>query len=307
VARSLTVVGLGEALFDVFADRQVLGGAPLNVAVHAHQMAAALGVRGVPASRVGADDLGRRLLDELAARGVPTVGIQRDADRPTGTVLVTLRGSEPSYQIVEDTAWDWLEFTDDWSALARQADAVCFGTLGQRSPQARATIELFLQAAPQAIRMFDVNLRQHYYSAGIIHHSCMLATVVKLNEHELPEVHRLLGLSARGSSPDGHAVALREHFGLGAVVLTRGADGTALYTAAGKTEGARAHYPAQPDADSVGAGDACAAGILLGMLQEWPPERVVTLANAAGAYVASQPGATPQLPPSLLQNGLFRE
>jgi fructokinase len=294
------VVGLGEALFDVYSDRQVLGGAPLNVAVHAHQMGAGLGGRGIPASRIGSDELGRRLIDELTARGVPTEGLQHDAQCPTGSVLVTLQGGEPTYEIVEDAAWDRLAFTADWQRLAMESAAVCFGTLGQRSAPSRAAIGQFLRNAPQAIRMFDVNLRQSFFAADVIRESCALATVVKLNESELPQVYRLSARSSGTETPDQQASALREQFGLDAVVLTRGEAGTVLYTAAGKTEGKPAHYPPAAGADSVGAGDACAAGVLIGMLLGWPAGRIVTLANAVGAYVATQPGATPQLPRSVL-------
>jgi fructokinase len=263
-------------------------------------MAAILGGRGIPASRIGDDALGRRLVSELTARGIPTLGLQYDAASPTGEVLVTLKDGEPSYDIVADVAWDRLEFTDAWRDLAGHCDAVCFGTLAQRSPHARATIERFLQAAPQAIRMFDVNLRQHYFTAALIRQSCTLASVVKLNEDELPRVHRLLTLAADAATSDEQATALRAHFGLEAVVLTRGAAGTVLYTPRTRTEAAPVAFPREPGADSVGAGDACAAGILIGMLLGWPPEQIVGLANATGAYVAAQPGATPPLPAEVL-------
>ncbi len=296
------MVGLGEALYDVYADRQVLGGAPLNVAVHAHQMGAGLGGQGVPASRVGPDELGRRLIDELRARAIPTSGLQLDPERPTGTVLVTLEGKEPTYEIVADRAWDRLEFTAEWKRLAGNCGAVCFGSLGQRSPQSRATIRQFLQQAPRAIRMFDVNLRQEFFTADLIAESCALATVVKLNAHELPQVCRLLAVCSGTDTPLRQASILREQFRLDAVVLTRGVAGTLAFTAAGIVEGEPAHFLPSPDADSVGAGDACAAGILMGMLLDWPDERTLTLANAAGAFVAAQPGATPQLPRSILES-----
>jgi fructokinase len=265
-------------------------------------MATALGGCGLPASRIGRDELGRRLSAELEARGVPTSALQHDEERPTGRVLVTLDAGEPSYEIVEDTAWDRLAFTDDWQRLAGACSAVCFGTLGQRSPQARATIEQFLRHAPQAIRMFDVNLRQWFFTAELIRESCALATVVKLNESELPQVHRLLGLGEEHVEAQDHQASdLLAQFYLDAVVLTRGAAGTVLYTAAGKTETAPVSDPPAPGADNVGAGDACAAGILLGMLLDWPARRTLALANAAGAFVASQPGATPRLPADLLE------
>jgi fructokinase len=302
--RVITIVGLGEALFDVYPDRQILGGAPLNVAVHAHQLASAVGGCGIPASRIGRDDLGARLLGELTARGVPTAAIQHDEHRPTGRVLVTLRGREPDYDIVPDAAWDRLEFTDDLKRVAATCDAVCFGTLGQRSPQARETIVRFLEQARQAVRLFDVNLRQNFFSAEIIEQSCAQSSAVKVNEEELSKIHRLLALTGEASgmtSQDRQAYALRERFALDSVVVTRGPAGTVLYTASGKTEAEPARYEPNPDADSVGAGDACAAGILMGSLLGWPAGRIVALANAAGAYVASQPGATPRFPRKLLR------
>ena len=295
------MVGLGEALFDVYADRQVLGGAPLNVAVHAHQMVVTLGGQGIPASRIGPDELGRRLIDELTERAIPTVGLQFDPERPTGRVLVTLHDGEPTYDIVPDTAWDRLEFSADWKGLAGQCRAVCFGSLGQRSPQSRATIGEFLRHASQAIRLFDVNLRQDFFTADLIGESCALATVVKLNERELPQVCRLVASGTETATQAHQASGLRAQFGLDAVVLTRGAAGTVLYTAEGKVEGEPAHYPRSRDADSVGAGDACSAGLLIGMLLDWPAARTLTLANAAGAFVATQPGATPQLPRTVLE------
>ena len=158
----LTVVGLGESLFDVFDDRQVLGGAPLNEAVHAHQLLAPLGGRGVTVTRVGSDELGHRVLDELQQRQMSVDWVQRDARWPTGRGLVTLENGEPTFEIVADVAWDWLEFDAAAAQLAAQCDAVSFGTLGQRCEPARRAIQQFVEHAPQAIRLFDVNLRQHY-------------------------------------------------------------------------------------------------------------------------------------------------
>ncbi len=295
-----TIIGLGEALFDVFPDREVLGGAPLNAAVHAHQLVRGLGGFGLPLSRVGQDELGGRLLEELSARGIPVLGIQIDERKPTGRVLVTFRDGEPDYEIAEDVAWDWLEFDENWQQLADGCHAVCFGTLAQRSPRSRSTIQSFLRHATNAIRMFDVNLRQSYFSAEIARQSVELATVVKLNEAELPRVVRLLGIADENATPEEQAEALRRRFGLEVVVLTRGAEGTLLFSNQGTIAGESIHYPLQAGADSVGAGDACSAGILVGLLLGWPLQDVVGLANAAGAFVASQPGATPELPRSLI-------
>lgn len=296
----LTIVGLGEALFDVFPDHQTLGGAPLNVAVQAHQLVAAVGGRGVVVSRVGRDEPGGRLLAELAARGMPTDAVQVDDTHPTGRVVVSALGAEVEYRIADDVAWDHLEFSDPLRALAGTCAAVCFGTLGQRGPRSRATIVQFLRHANRAVRLFDVNLRPGASPDDLIRESCALATVVKLNSGELPRVAAALGLPAGSGSQDAQAGALRERFALDAVVLTRGAAGTALYSADGKTEGRPVSDPPHPAADAVGAGDACAAGFLVGRLLGWPAGRVVALADALGSYVASRPGATPALPPRLL-------
>jgi fructokinase len=297
MAAPLLFVGLGEALFDVFPDRRILGGAPLNVAVHAHQLAAGVGGVGVVASRVGDDDLGRAIRADLATHGMPTGWVQIDARRPTGQVRVTLQGREPTYDIVADVAWDHLAWEPAWADLAAGCAAVCFGTLAQRGPAAAATIRRFLDAAPQAVRLFDVNLRQEFYAADVLRAGLARATAVKLNEQELPEVAGMLGLIANG--PDDQAEALRRAFGLRYVVLTRGARGTMLYTADGKIDRGIVSYPLEPGADSVGAGDACSAGLLVGLVLGWPPERAVDLANRAGAFVASRPGATPILPEEL--------
>lgn len=294
------IVGLGEALFDLFPDGAILGGAPLNVAVQAQQAAAVLAGRAVPVSRIGRDELGERLLAELAARGVETRFLQQDERHPTGRVLVTLEAGEPQYEIVRDVAWDHLAWTDELRQLAETCGAVCFGTLAQRSPAARETILRFLDHAPQAVRLFDVNLRQEFFTPEILRQSCQRATMVKLNQHELPHVCRLLGLEGESATADDQAAALRRAFDLTAVVLTRGAAGTALYDHNGRTVGEPVRYPRHARADSVGAGDACSAGLLVGRLLDWPAARVVALADHMGAFVASQPGATPTLPASIL-------
>ncbi len=305
-----TIVGLGEALFDLFPDRQILGGAPLNVAVHAHQLGGIVGGRGLVVSRVGQDDLGNLLLDDLRGRNMTTDYVQTDPDHPTGRVYVSFNddGSH-GFEIVRNVAWDWLQFDPDMESLAVACDAVCFGSLAQRDAQSRNTIYRFLNAARRAVRLFDVNLRQDYFSRDVLTRSCELATAVKLNDEELPVVARLLNLRGApggdASDADGLAGELLKRFNLRLVALTRGAKGTALYTpdASGprKLEQPAVSYPAAEGADSVGAGDACAAGLLVGMILRWPLTRTLELANHAGAYVASRPGATPAMPDDLLE------
>lgn len=301
---AFTIVGLGESLFDVFPDRAVLGGAPLNVAYHAHQLCSASGGRGVVASRAGTDELGRRLLDELRTRGLTTEFVQIDAAHPTGRVDITLRQGEPTYDFLADVAWDYLEWTAAWRTLAESCDAVVFGTLAQRCPTSRTTVQYFVEAAKQAVRLFDVNLRVTFFDADSLRRGAELATAIKLNEDELPIVLRLLGLadtSANAEHSDGARRLLQAFapFGLRHVVVTHGEQGTEMWTRDGSIRGQVARFERHPQADNVGAGDACSAGLLWGWLNHWPAEKTISLANRLGAFVASQPGATPAIPDEL--------
>jgi fructokinase len=293
MASDTIIVGLGEALFDLLPGGRVLGGAPLNVAYHAHQLLAGHGGAGIVASRVGADALGDEIIAALTCRQMSPSFVQRDLERPTGTVKVTLAAGQPTFEIVDDVAWDRLEFSPPWAELARTASAVCFGSLAQRSPTSRETIWQFLDAAGQAVRLFDVNLRQKYYDYTVIVESCRRATIVKLNEEELPIVADLLALPI--GPPLFRIAQLRARFELAAVVYTRGRRGTMLITDK-VIAPPPVSYPAMANADAVGAGDACTAGILVGWLRGLPPAEVADLANHVGAFVASQPGATPALP-----------
>jgi fructokinase len=296
----LIVVGLGEALFDCFGeDRFVLGGAPANFAVHSNQLLAGRG-EGVVASRIGDDDLGDRYVTEIANRGMSTDYLEETADFPTGTVDVELDAGKPTYQITENVAWDHLEYTDAWAELAPRASAVCFGTLAQRSPESREAIHDFLKNAPHALKVCDINLRLHYYTAHIIRASLTAADVVKLNEEELITVGKALDEEVLEASTDERVERLIREFDLRLLALTRGKDGTVLYAAGEKVTGEPAEFSKHPHADDVGAGDACCAAIAVGWLLEKPLPEIANLANRVGAYVASQPGATPVLPQEIL-------
>ena len=304
-------VGIGEVLFDVFQDgRQALGGAPLNVAVHAHQLAAALGMgEGIVVSSVGDDALGQHLLASIRARAMSTRHVFIDPKHPTGRVSVFIRDGEPGYQIELPAAWDYIAPSDSLDALAARCHAVCFGSLAQRSPVSRDTIRRFLERAPQAVRLYDVNLRQNTisgekgYSAEIVDTSCRLATVIKANQTELVTICKLLGIDAAanstGSDNRRRLESLLARFPVRAVVLTRGGEGTLLFTRDCEISVDVTPIP-QEQLHPVGAGDACSAGILLGLALGWEEARVVDVANRMGAWVASQPPATPVLPDSLI-------
>jgi fructokinase len=293
-----TIVGLGEALWDVLPGGQILGGAPLNVACHVHSLLRSHGAGAIVASRVGTDSSGDAVVRELERRGMTATFVQRDAKHPTSTVSVTLAAGQPTYAFANEIAWDHLEFTPRWAELAESCDAVCFGTLAQRSPQSRRAIWEFLDAAPQALRLFDVNLRQSFYDRECIVESCRRATLVKLNDQELDAIAQMLNLPA-GTHVD-RLQRMSDKLGPEAVVFTRGARGTLLVHRNGVEDPQPVTYPAAANADTVGAGDACSAGILAGRLLKWPPARTAALANRLGAFVASQPGATPELPAELV-------
>jgi fructokinase len=309
--KQLTIVGLGEVLFDVFEDgTATLGGAPLNVAVHAHQLASTLGVgEGVVVSRIGIDAHGDQILESLAKRGMCTEHIQFDPMHPTGTVSVFMNGAEPGYQIDANAAWDFLERKESLDELAARCNAVCFGSLAQRSKQSRDVIQAFLANASRAIRLYDVNLRRNTvtdepgYSTEIIEQSCELATMMKVNCAELIELCGLLDITAPPICDEDDlataAARLMQKFPIESLIVTRGAKGTTLFTKGGEFNG---HLPlvSLDDVHPVGAGDACSAGVLFGSMLGWHADETIDLANQMGTWVASQLSATPALPPSIL-------
>ena len=298
----LNVVGIGEALFDCFPGGNLLGGAPVNLAVHADQLLRQVGGGGTVVSAVGQDELGSQIRQELSARHMTADFLQVSPDHPTGTVQVSVdKAGHPEYEITENVAWDHIQQTSATNRLAESCSAVCFGTLAQRSPESRKTIQKFLSAASQTRRVCDLNLRQQFYTAEIIKCSFEAANVVKLSEEELSIATRVLEL--KGSSPedtDSQAVLLCERFKLDLLALTRGARGTVLFRGDERAEAEVPTYTSSPQADSVGAGDSCCAAIVTGLLLKWPTQRIVGLANQVGAYVASQRGATPQLPSEIV-------
>ncbi len=293
-----TLVSIGEALFDVFPDHRQLGGAPLNLALCADQLLRPHGGQAIIVSRIGQDAAGNDMLDALRQRGMCIDYMQSDPDRPTGSVIVDLdTDHQPTYDILPG-AWDVIQFDPDIESLARRADAVAFGTLAQRDAQSRNTIYRLLDTARRAVRLFDVNLRQDDIDRRVIQRSCESASIVKLNEQELPRIIKLLGLNGEGNDA---AEVLRKRFKLEMVALTRGVRGTRLFTSNGIVDGEATSYPPAEGADAVGAGDACAAGLLAARLLRRPKQQIADLANRCGAFVASQPGGTPILPPGLIE------
>jgi fructokinase len=274
-------------LWDVFPDGRRLGGAPLNFAYHAGR----LGGSGAIASRVGSDDLGREALERAAEMGLAVDHVQADPSLPTGTVTVELdEAGVPDYTIHEHVAWDALEFTPALAELAAGADCVAFGTLAQREKRSRRTIGRFLDAAAGARRIFDVNLRQSFYSREVIERSLELATVVKLSGGEIEVLCDLLEM--REVEQVERLRELISRFSLELAALTLGSGGCVLAT---EISAARAPSPEVEVVDTVGSGDAFAAALAVGMAEEMPLEDLARFSNLAGAYVAARAGATPPM------------
>jgi len=289
-----TIVGLGETLWDVFPDGARLGGAPLNFCCSAAELAGAA-ARVVMVSAVGNDEFGQPAIDALAVHQVDTSCVQRN-DQPTGQVLVELDDAGvASYRFADDGAWDQLLWNEDLRQLAASCQAVCFGTLGQRSEHSRRTIQRFVGAtADFALRILDVNLRAPFFSDDVIRESLALANVLKLNEDELPHLASLFGISGT------HVEVMRQlaqQFQLRSVALTRGANGAILLS-----DDVESDLPGieVKVADTVGAGDAFTAAMTLGLLAERSVDRINQHAIATAAFVCSSSGATMKFPENLL-------
>jgi fructokinase len=277
------VVVLGEALVDVFDGTDVPGGAPFNVA----RNLAALGAPPLMVTRVGMDPRGRRLVDGLRVLDMPLDGVQYDADRPTGAVDVTLRDGQPSFAIADDAAWDHLDTALAADATRRaQPRIACFGTLAQRTPASRAAIRACL-AATDALRVLDLNLRGQAGERECAAESLLLADVVKVNEDELAQLLRWFAGDGSAAMPTGgesgdaldraRTSTLLRAFDLQRLVVTRGALGWACMSRDGQVlEGGA---PPVAVVDTVGAGDAFTAVLLLGEVRGWAT--AATLAHAA--------------------------
>ena len=288
VAKPRIVVGLGELLWDLLPSGKQLGGAPANFAY----ISSLFGNRSVVASRVGADTLGDAALDRVTTLGLEDGCVQRDQCRATGTVGIEIdKHGQPTFTIFENVAWDHLEWTPDWQKLAAGADVVCFGSLAQRSEESRNTILLFLKTTREdALRIFDVNLRQSYFSREVLTGSLELADVAKLNDAELPLVLASCGLPVRNELEN--ARVLRLEFDLDLVCVTRGGHGSLLIS---ETE-SNAHPGYQVTvSDTIGAGDAFTAALAHHFAQGESLATINRIANRVGSWVASLPGATPRI------------
>lgn len=284
------IIGLGETLWDVFPEGKQLGGAPANFAHHASQF----GHPAIAISAVGNDALGNEIVALLEERGL--THLLPRVDCPTGTVQVTLDAQGiPSYEIVENVAWDNIPFTPEMEEVAKHARAVCWGSLAQRSEVSRTTINRLLDATPaDCLKIFDINLRQHFYTKEIIENSLRRADVLKINDEELELLTPMLNLPVGDERTK--AQRLLQAYDLQLVVLTCGTNGSYVFTA----EADSFHEtPMVEVADTVGAGDSFTAAFCAALLRAKPIVDAHRLAVQTSAYVCTQKGAMPQLPETL--------
>ena len=287
------VVGMGEALWDVLPDGKKIGGAPANFAFHAGQA----GMDSRVVSAVGNDALGEEALAALEGKGLNIEAVAR-VEFPTGVVNVSL-GEQgiPQYDICEGVAWDNIPFTPALANLASQAQAVCWGSLAQRNEVSRKTIFSFLDAMPSdeaRLKVFDINLRQQFYTLEIIEASCRRANVLKINDEELVLVSEMLRLGA--GSPEVLCRSLMERYGLSILVLTCGANGSYVFT---PVETSYRVTPKVQVADTVGAGDSFTATLVGELLRKTPVGVAHEHAVEVAAYVCTQQGAMAEWPDSL--------
>jgi fructokinase len=295
MARPALVIGLGEVLWDMLPSGKVLGGAPANFAY----MANVLGERGMVASRVGTDPSGHEVCSTMQELGLGVCYIQHDEVHETGSAHVSLDSAgQPSFTIKEPVAWDFMQWTPSWEQLSAKADVVCFGSLAQRSGISASTIERFLgNMRKDAVRVFDANLRQSFYSEGVLFKSFRHADIVKINEQELLQIALVFKLGS-GSQETLARTLLRE-VDLELVCITRGSRGSMLVS---KNEAVE-HQGLQVEViDSVGTGDAFVACLVHYYLRGHSLKEISELADRFASWVATQRGATPPIMVGELQN-----
>ena len=283
------IVGMGEALWDVLPEGKKIGGAPANFAYHVSQF----GFDSRVVSAVGNDDLGDEILKVFKEKQLKHQ--LQTVNYPTGTVQVTLDDNGiPCYDIKEGVAWDNIPFTDDLKRLALSTRAVCFGSLAQRNEVSRTSINRFLDTMPDGegqLKIFDINLRQGFFTKDIIRDSCQRCNVLKINDEELVAISRLFGYP--GIDLQDKCWILLAKYNLKMLILTCGTNGSYVFTPGVVFF---QETPKVPVADTVGAGDSFTATFTAALLKGKSVPEAHKLAVEVSAYVCTQSGAMPELP-----------
>ncbi|MBX9189501.1 carbohydrate kinase [Bacteroides sp. K03] len=283
------IVGMGEALWDVLPEGKKIGGAPANFAYHVSQF----GFDSRVVSAVGNDALGDEILEVFKEKQLKHQ--LQVVNYPTGTVQVTLDSAGiPLYEIKEGVAWDNIPFTDDLKRLALSTRAFCFGSLAQRNEVSRVSINRFLDAMPdgdEQLKIFDINLRQGFYTKEIIRESCQRCNVLKINDEELVAISRMFGYP--GIDLQDKCWILLAKYNLKMLILTCGTNGSYVFTPGVVSF---QETPRVPVADTVGAGDSFTAAFCASLLKGKSVPEAHKLAVEVSAYVCTQSGAMPELP-----------
>ncbi len=285
------VVGMGEALWDVLPEGKKIGGAPANFAYHVSQF----GLNSRVVSAVGDDKLGMEILDNFREKKLNAM--VEIVPYPTGTVQVELDAEGvPCYDIKEGVAWDNIPYTPVLEDLAKHTKAVCFGSLAQRSVVSRDTINRFIDAMPaeDTLKIFDINLRQGFYTKEILCNSFSKCNILKINDEELVTVSRMFGYP--GIDLQDKCWILLAKYNLKMLILTCGVNGSYVFTPGNVSF---VETPRVEVADTVGAGDSFTAAFVSSILSGLSIGEAHKLAVETSAYVCTQNGAMPVLPQSL--------
>ena len=282
------IVGLGEALWDVLPEGKKLGGAPANFAYHAGQF----GLDTIAISALGEDALAEETIEALKEHGLNY--LMPRVPYPTGTVQVTLaEGGIPTYEIKEGVAWDNIPYTDEMAEIAKNARAVCFGSLAQRNKVSRENIRKFLANTPaDCLKICDINLRQQFYSKEVLEDSFQLCNILKINDEELVVVNRMFGYD--GLDMRQTCEKMVQDYGLKMLVLTCGTNGSYVFTDDGLTS--FQDTPKVEVADTVGAGDSFTGSFCACILNGKPVQEAHKTAVQISAFVCTQNGAMPTIP-----------
>ena len=283
------IVGIGEALWDVLPEGKKIGGAPANFAYHVSQF----GLESCAVSAVGDDELGKEIRSNFEEKKLQT--LIETVPYPTGTVQVEIdKLGVPQYDIKENVAWDNIPFTPQIEELAHRTKAICFGSLAQRSKVSRNTIEQFIEAMPKTedtLIVFDVNLRQSFYSREVLDHSMKRCNVLKINDEELITISRMLGY--QGTDLQSKCWILLGRYHLKMLILTCGVNGSYVFTPGSMSFLAT---PKVKVADTVGAGDSFTGAFVASILKGLSVADAHQKAVNVSAFVCTQRGAMPTLP-----------
>lgn len=284
------VVGMGEALWDVLPEGKKIGGAPANFAYHVSQF----GLPSCVVSAIGDDALGKEIIENFTSKGLDQ--LIAEVPYPTGTVQVEIdQTGIPLYDIKENVAWDNIPYTEHLDALAKRTKAVCFGSLAQRNVVSRETINHFLDTMPKdddSLIVFDVNLRQGFYNKEILCKSMQNCNILKINDEELITVSRMFGY--HGIDLQDKCWILLGKYNLKMLILTCGINGSYVFTPGNVSF---QPTPKVEVADTVGAGDSFTAAFIASILKGKSVTEAHTIAVKTSAYVCTQKGAMPILPP----------